>query len=68
MTKYNVGVQCFPEKRDRQMAMVYQPGSQHRENALVRYPIRSFLAGRVRCDRHCIADLVAKAMRLPGAK
>jgi hypothetical protein len=22
MTKYNVGVQCFPEKKDSQMAMV----------------------------------------------
>ena len=38
MTKYNVGVQCFPEKKDRQMAMVlttrkptqgaFQPGWQ----------------------------------------
>jgi hypothetical protein len=22
MTRYNVGVQCFPERKDRQMAMV----------------------------------------------
>ncbi len=39
MTKYNVGAQCFPERKDKQMAMVYQPGSQRRGKALVRYPI-----------------------------
>lgn len=36
MTKYNVGVQCFPEKKDRQMAIGYPTGSQCMENALGR--------------------------------
>jgi hypothetical protein len=26
MIKYNVGVQCFPEKKDKQMANEYQDG------------------------------------------
>jgi len=49
ITNYNVGVQCFPERKDRPMAMVYQPGSQRRRMLLVRSLIQNFLAGQVGC-------------------
>ena len=66
LIKYNVGVQCFPEKKDRQMAMGQQPGSQRRENVLVRFPIRNFLAGRVQCDRHCRPSGLSHATARPN--
>jgi hypothetical protein len=64
MTKYIVGVQYFPERKDRQMAMVLSAWKPTQRECFGEIPDLKLSArpGSVTA----IADLVVKAMRLPG--